>query len=377
VIKVESTKRPDPMRLLGTTGGPDPKFVRLTNPNECVSFNDVNLNKLSITLDLTKPKATELAKRIARLSDVIVENNRPGVIARLGLGYEAIKEIKPDIIYLSASTRGATGPERDYAGFAPIFGCLGGLAEITGYPDGPPAPPIVGRADIICGTASVLAIISALIYRERTGEGQYIDLSDSEVISCLIGDIFIDYALNGREQTRTGNKDNVFAPHDCYRCKGDDKWVSIAITNEEEWRAFCHATGNPQWTEDERFSDMYSRKKNEKELDKLISEWTINHTHYEVMDILQNAGVAAVPSLNAAEFFDDPHFKERAIPVEVNHPVIGRKVALNPPWKMSLTPPKIYRHGPLLGEHNDYVFGELLGMSDEEIQKLKEERVIY
>jgi len=376
VIKVESIKRPDTYRLVGSTGGPDPVIFMLTDPNKGVGFNELNLNKLSVTLDLTKPKAVDLAKGIAKLSDAIVENNRPGVMDRLGLDYDAVREVKPDIIYLSASCRGSTEPERNYAGFAPIFGCLGGLAEITGYADDRPAPPIGGRADIVCGTANAFAIITALIYREMTGKGQYIDTSDSEVISCLIGDMFIGYGLNGRLQTRRGNEDDIFAPHNCYRCKGDDDWVSIAISNDDEWRAFVDAIGNPDWTKDDRFADAFSRKKNEAELDRLISEWTMNLTKYEVMDILQKAGVAAVPSFSTKDLFNDQHLKERQAFNEVDHPTIGRLAVMNPPWKLSTSPAEVVRHAPLLGEHNQYVFGQLLGMSEKEIDNLIDEQVI-
>ena len=371
VIKVESKKRPDFSRELSLTTG-----QHFTGVDQSTVFNDLNLNKLDISLDLTQPKAVELAKRIARISDVLVQNNRPGVMDRLGLSYEAIREVRPDIIYLSSSARGSDGPERHYVGFAPSFSCLSGLAEITGYVDGPPAAES-GRVDMISACTNAFAIIAALIYRERTGKGQHIDVSSSEAISALIGDVFMDYAMNGRVQTRRGNEDDIFAPHNCYRCRGDDKWVSIVITSDEEWKAFCDAVGNPQWAKDERFCDAYSRKRNEKELDNLISEWTIKHTHYEVMHILQKAGVAAVPSFSNAELFNDPHFKERGLSMEIIHPVIGKTTVLAPPWKMSITPPRIYRQSPLFGEHNDYVFGKLLGMRNEEIQKLKEEQVIY
>ena len=371
VIKVESRTRLDFSRGYSLTTG-----QYFTGVDQSTVFNELNLNKLDISLNLNKARAVKLAKELAKISDVLVHNNRPGVMERLGLGYDAIKKIKPDIIYLSSSARGSDGPERHYGGFAPSFSCLSGLAEITGYSDGPPAAE-AGRIDILSASTNAFAVMAALVYRKRTGEGQHIDVSSSEAISAPIGDVLIDYAMNGRVQTRRGNEDDIFAPHNCYRCKGDDKWVSIVITNNEEWQAFCSATGNPQWSEDERFRDAYSRKRNEKELDNLISGWTMSHTHYEVMHILQNVGVAAVPSFSNAELFNDPHLKEREFSVNVIHPVIGKTTVLAPPWKMSLTPPKIYRHSPLFGEHNDYVFAQLLGMSSEEIEKLVEEQVIY
>ena len=371
VIKVESMRRLDPSRQLSLTTG-----QTFTGVDQSTVFSDLNLNKLDVCLDLTHPKAAGVAKGLAKASDVLVQNNRPGVMERLGLGYDAIREVRPDIIYLSSSARGSDGPERSYGGFAPCFAALSGLAEITGYADGPPFAES-GRIDLLSSTTNAFAIIAALIYRKRTGKGQHIDASSSEVISALIGDVFMDYAMNGRVQTRRGNRDDIFAPHNCYRSKGDDKWISIAITNDDEWRAFVDAIGNPDWTREERFQDAFLRKQNEEELDRLVSQWTINHTHYEAMDILQRAGVAAVPSLSNAELYQDPHFKERGPSMEMVHPVIGKTTALNAPWKMSATPPTIRRHSPLLGEHNNYIFGELLGMSQEEIQALIDEKVIY
>ncbi len=331
---------------------------------------------MSIRLDLTHPKAVELAKRIVQISDIVVQNFRPGVMERLGLGYEALREVKPDIIYLSSSARGMQGRERHYVGYAPTFAALGGQAHITGYADGPPFA-MRGRIDLISATASAFAILAALNYRRRTGEGQHIDLSSSEATSVLLGDVIMDYTMNRRSQTRQGNRDEIMAPHNCYRCKGDDKWVSIAISTEGEWRAFCEAIGKPEWIEDDRFSDAYSRWKNQEELDRLVTGWTANHTHYEVMEMLQRAGVAAVPSFNAEEIFNDRHLKERDFATEVNHTLVGKQVVINPPWKLSATPATVRRHGLLFGEHDRYVFGELLGMPEEEIASLEKEGVIY
>lgn len=167
------------------------------------------------------------------------------------------------------------------------------------------------------------------------------------------------------------------APHNCYRCQGDDKWVSIVIANDEEWKACCNALGNPEWTEDMRFSDAYSRWQNQNELDRLVEQWTVTHTAYEVMEELQQAGIAAVPSFSSKDLCTDPHLKERGAWVEVQHPIIGKQIVAAPPWKLSATPAGIYRHGPLLGEHNQYVFGDLLGMPSAEIARLIAEKIIY
>ncbi len=371
VIKIESMRRIDSARQSSLTMG-----VRFNSVDESPVFNTVNLNKFSVTLDLSQPQGVELAKGIVKLSDVVAQNMRPGVMERLGLGYEALKAIKPDIIYLSSSAYGNAGPYREYTGYAPNFAAFSGLAHSTGYEDGPPTT-LTGSTDLRSATTSAFAILAALNYRQRTGKGQHIDLSSSESLSVLVGDLFMDYTMNQRVRGRSGNRDEAMAPHNCYRCKGEDKWVSIAVATDEEWEALCQAMGNPDWTRDERFSDAYLRLENQDELDKLIGAWTVNYTHYEVTDILQKAGVAAMPSFSAEELFNDPHFKERGLTAEVEHPRMGKQIMVGAPWKMSDSPPPVQRASPLLGEHNEYVFGELLGMSREEIARLKEEKVLY
>ncbi len=371
VIKIESRKRIDYSRVRSISTGQ--WFYDL---DRSTVFNTINLNKLGITLDLSRPKGVALAKLIVKVSDVVIQNMRPGAMERLGLGYDALREIKPDIIYLSSSARGSIGPESQYVGYAPNFAALGGISHITGYAGGAPAR-LHGEVDLLSATTSAFAILTALIYRTRTGKGQHIDLSSSEVISALLGEVLLDYTMNGNIRSRNGNSDDIMAPHNCYRCKGEDKWVSIAIGTDEEWKAFCQAIGNPQWTEDERFGDTFSRWRNKGELDRLIGEWTATRTHYEVMETLQKVGVAAMPSLSSQELFDNSHLKERGYWLEVDHPMIGRQVVAAPPWKLSATPAMVRHPSPLVGEHNHYVLGELLGMSPDEIAALIEEKVIY
>jgi len=370
-IKIESMRRVDPSRTLSIT-------TRQTfgSPDESAIFNDINLNKLSVTIDLSNPKGIELAKRLVKISDIAAQNFRPGVMDRLGLGYDVLKEVKPDIIMLSSSAVGGTGPERFYGGFAPSFAALGGVAELTGYADGEPHA-MSGRIDLMSAFTASFAMLAALNHRQRTGEGQHIDLSSTETVAVFVGDALMDYTMNKRIQRRKGNKDDIMAPHNCYRCKGDDKWVSIAIGTDAEWRSFCDAIGNPDWTRDERFADAYSRKGNEDELDRLVSQWTMEHTHYEVMEILQRAGVACGPSANPAEIATDPHLKERDFFVEIDHPEMGKGVYGRLPLRIDGAHIGNYSPAPLLGEHNGYVFGELLGIPQGEIDRLIEEETIY
>ena len=370
-IKIESMKRYDGTRTISMTTGR--RYVGL---EQSPVYAEISANRSDVSLDLTKPEGVELAKRIIKVSDIVAQNFSPGTMDRLGLGYEVAREIKPDIIYLSSSAVGATGPEWNYRGFAPIFCNQSGASYITGYIDGEPSG-MSGRIDLLSAVTSAFAVLAALDHRQRTGEGQHVDVSSTESISVLLGDVLMDYTMNQRSQTRKGNRDDIMAPHNLYRCKGDDKWISIVVATDEEWRAFCDATGNPDWAGDERFTDAYSRKANEEELDRLVSGWTINHTHYEVMELLQRAGVAAMPSFSNAELMSDPHFKARDRTVELEHPEQGKVTLLRPPWKLSETPAVVRSPAALLGQHNSYIFGELLGMSKEEIQRLVDEKVIY
>jgi len=370
VIKVESRRRLDHTRLRSLMTGPT-----MTSPDHSVIFNDINAGKLSLTLNLSQPKAVEIAKRVAQISDVVTQNMRPGVMDRLGLGYDDLKAVKPDIIMLSSSAVGASGPERTYAGYAPTFAAMGGHAYITGHTNGPPTP-LSGAVDLRVGTTSAFAILAALHYRARTGKGQHIDLSSTEAVSALIGHIFMDYSMNGRVQTRAGNRDHLMAPHNCYPCLGDNKWVTIAIACDEEWDALRRVVGDRR-LEDERFADAGSRWQNQETLDQLISEWTSSRSQEEVTQALQDVGVAAMPVLDGPALVRDPHLRARGVLQSLDHPAIGEKLTVSPPWRFSRTPAQISRPGPLLGGHNQYVLGELLGMPSEEIERLVAEEVVY
>jgi benzylsuccinate CoA-transferase BbsF subunit len=371
VIKIESRKRIDQTRHGSITTGDS-----FADFNASPIFNNANLNKKGVTLDLSRPEGAELAKRIVAVSDLVVENMRPGVMDKLGLGYKDLVKVKPDIIMLSSSGFGSSGPYREYAGYAPIFAAFGGLAHLTGYEDGEPNT-MSGVMDLRVGTASAFALLAALRHRQKTGEGQYIDLSSSECVSALVGDQLMEFTMNKRSPFRCGNQDSIMAPHNCYRCKGRDKWISIAVATDEEWNALCRVMGNPEWSKYEAFTSPLSRWKNRVELDKHVAEWTINYTHDEAMTMLQSAGVAAMTSFAAKDILLDPHVKARGIIQEIEHPVMGKKVVLSPSWKLSETPARIKKCSPLLGEHNEVVFGGLLGMSREEIKKLEEEKIIY
>ncbi len=333
-------------------------------------------NKYGITLNLSHPHGVDIFKRLVKISDVVLENFSPRVMANFGLTYDALREIKPDIIMLSMSAYGQTGPYRNYIGFGTGIEPVAGLSELAGYPDGPPTAVGSSISDPVAGFYGAGAIMTALQYKHKTGRGQYIDLSEVESATTLIGGQILDYTMNGRVQSRIGNRHPWMAPHGVYRCKGDDKWVAIAVRSEEEWQLFCRAIGSPAWTADKRFADMLSRWQNQEELDRYIEDWTSNLDHYEVMYLLQEAGVPAAAVLTNKEVLFDQHVRERKFFEAVDHPETGRRPCPGMAFKMSKTPGSIRKSPPLLGEDNEYILRELLGITEAEFAKLADEQVI-
>ncbi len=369
-IKIESNERLDVNRLIQPKDKP-------FNVDGSALFNDMNLGKRSVTLNLSKPEGTELARKLISISDIVIENFRPGVMKKLGLDYESIVKFKPDIIMVSYSLSGQTGPESGYLGYAPIAGSLSGLSHLSGY-DGPEdlPSPVGGEFDLVTGAAAVIPVIAALYYKQQTGMGQYIDFSAREAGTTLIGETILDYEMNKRDQGCSANRDESMAPHNVYPCKGTDRWISIAIADDDEWGRFCYAADHRDWFEDPRFGDSCKRWKNQGELDMLIEKWTKDRNDYEVMDLLQKAGVAAVVSFDTTQLSTDPHLKDRGFIQRIEHPVIGSIDVLGVPWKVSGTRP-IMPRAPLMGEDNEYVLRELLGMSSDEIKHLEENKIVY
>ncbi len=377
VIKVESRVRLDFMREANpyVNGEFDPK--RRENPNIHHIFASLNLSKKSCTLNLRQPKGVELARKIISISDVVVDNFSPGVMDRMGLGYSALKQIKPDIIVLSASATGSEGPLSDIPGYANVMESWGGEYSITGYQGGPPdSNGNGGWTDLVAAQHGAFAILIALYHRNKTGQGQFIDLAMMDDVACRVPEAIMDYIMNGRVRRNRGNQDDFMAPHNCYPCQGEDKWVAIAVSNQEEWLALCQTMDNPEWCQQDRFADQFSRWQNQEELDRLLGEWTRKYTPYEVMRMLQRAGVAAGPSLDVDEVIKDPHLAERGLLLEVDQPEMV-KTWSSLPLKPTPTFRSNYQPAPQLGQHNDYVFGELLGMSKDEIARLVGEKVIF
>ena len=365
-IKVETVERPDIFRK------PHPVYGRMG----AATFDQVASNKLSVQLNLKQPRGVELAKRLVAVSDIVAESFRPGVMDRLGINYEALKAVKSDIVMVSVSASGQTGPERGYAGYAPLFGAAGGLGTLTGYEDGPPTE-IRHVMDHSTGLTAAMATLAAYLRKKRTGAGQHVDVAARDVACGFIGDALLQFAATGIAPRRAGNDAPQTAPHNVYPCAGEDSWVSIVVTTDAEWRAFASALGRPSLLTDPRFSSAHSRWTHRRELDTEISAWTRARSREAVTRILQAAGVAAFPSFTAQDIVDDPHLDARgAIKSMVGPDGESRKV-VGPPWRLSRTPAKLEGWTPKLGEHNQYVFGQLLGLSAEEIDELVTARVIY
>lgn len=371
VIKIESRARLDHSRVHSLTAGSLSGGI-----DESPVFNDLNLGKRSVTLDLRKQEGRELVKQIVASSDVVLQNMRPGVLDRMGLGYDDLRAVRPDIIMLSSSAVGATGPEGRYAGYAPTFACLSGIASISGHPDEPPLA-LSGSVDLRVGTASAFAVMAALMHRRRTGEGQNIDLSSTEVMTAMMGHALLDHQLGGEVPGRLGNRHEWMAPHGCYRCREEGEWgtwVTIAVGSEDEWTSLRGVIGD-EALDGSGFASMESRKANEDALDARIEAWTSERSADEVVAKLQAAGIAVARMQSGASLSRDPHVRAREVFVPISHPKLGELQVVRPPWRMRGA--KVSEPAPLLGQHNDYVLGEILGLDDAEIERLVGAEIVY
>jgi len=369
VIKVETRKRPDPVRFGPDNLSRDPEMDPL--------FHSINRNKLGILLDLKTSEGVDLIKQLVRISDVVVDNFSPGVMKRFTLGYDDLKKIKPDIIKISFPGVGREGPLSDVVTYGPSLAGLAGLDSLIGYEGERVLGMQQAYADINAALFGAFAIQTGLFHRERYGEGQHIEVAQIEALLGTMPEPIMEASLNNRVLGTLGNVHPLMAVHNNYPCRGDDKWVSIAILTEAEWKGFCMALGDPPWTKAEDFADSNKRLLNRKKLDERIADWTVDKTPQEVMEILQKAGVAAAPCADTEDRYFDPHFQEREIIVNVEHPATGVDFVPKVVCNLSETPGEIRRPAPLLGEHNNYVFGELLGLSKDEIEALVENKVIY
>ena len=365
VVHVESFNRPDGFR---TQYPPFKDNQPGINRSGC--FGITNNNKYGVALDLKVPGQFKLAQRLAAWADVIIENFTPGTMKRLGLDYEELTKIKPDLIMLSTCNQGQTGPHAQHPGFGSHLSSLSGFTNLTGYPDKTPLPLYGPYIDYIAVGYGVIAVAAALDYRRRTKKGQYIDLSQYETGLNFIGPALLDFFVNGRVAQRMGNRHPCSAPHGVYPCKSKDEWCALGVYSDEEWETLKEVMGFPAWAAEESFSTFLGRKENEAELDTRLSQWTCNFTKEEIFHLLQKAGLSGGKVNTVKELFEDPQLNHRKVWVELPHPEMEKQRYEGPPFILSETPANLRLPAPCLGEHNRYVFLELLGMCEEEYNRL-------
>ena len=376
VIKIESAERADVFPRANAYPENQPPSEEPWNYGGF--SHELNSGKRGISLSLGTEKGREIFKGLVKISDVVMENFSPRVMGNWGLDYEKLKEIKPDIIMASMSGLGHYGPLRDTYMYMTGMECMSGLASLTGHPDQPPLVSNGAYGDWVSGATGAAAVLTALYHRQVTGRGQYIDVSGREAITSLIGDVMMDATLNKHAPERMGNRHSLMAPHGCYRCKGEDEWINIAVEDDEQWKGFCKALGNQGLAQDERFADALSRRKNQEDLDKVVEDWTTERTPGEAMEVLQGVGVPAGAVLSCREVHLNPHLAERGFFEVVDHGVgVGKRpLGRLMPAKFAGVGSFTLRRAPRFGEANEYVFHELLGMTKEELTKLEEEKVI-
>lgn len=338
--------------------------------NRCTFFNGHGRNKRSMTVDLTRPDGVEIFKEMVKASDILVENNSPRVLDSLGLTYDVLSEVNPRFIMIRAAAFGQVGPKRHWRGYGSnMAAVLSDYWQNQYSVDDIQKRTATFSMDTVGACAIVMAAMMALRVREKTGKGQYIDLGQTQTVLACMGEAMMDYTMNGRVQQTMGNRLPA-ALQGCYRCTGDDDWVVITLTNDEEWAGLCRALGNPTWTKEDRFADFQNRYQNQDELDANIEVWTSQRDKYEVMHLLQQEGVPAGPVMSEKDAHEDPHVKERDFFLEITQKWSGTHRYPGFAWKFSKTPQEVRMPPPGVGEHNEYVYKQVLGKTDEEYEKL-------
>ena len=366
VVKIEAPERPDIGRIV------PPHKDGIFDADRSGWFALYNINKLGMTVDMATPEGLALVKRLVEWADVLMESFRPGVMKKFGLDYDSVKKLNPNIIYASTSMFGHTGPYTNFAGFGHHAASVTGYYNIVGWPDRAPCGAFWAYTDNIAPQFLASAITTALIHRQKTGEGVYIEQSQNETAMQLLSPYLLDYSINGRIWNRCGNQDAFMAPHGAYPCLGDDRWCAIAVTSEDEWTTLCEMMDKPDLVDDVRFCTLQARKENEDELNRIISDWTAQIEAKTLMNRLLAKGVAAGLVATAEDMHHDPQFKYRRTYYSIDHPVIGPHPVNALPFRLSRTPAQVYRQEPCLGEHNSYVCTDILNMSDEEFVALLE-----
>ncbi|MGY3199609.1 crotonobetainyl-CoA:carnitine CoA-transferase CaiB-like acyl-CoA transferase [Streptomyces sp. TE5632] len=386
VIKIENRRRIDRPRLLPIYKGESRNYgeeVPDADPNRGGLHNNYSRNKLGITVDMKSPKGRDLVDRLIAASSVVTENFAPGVMERWGLTYERLDELSPNVVYGRMSGFGHSGPHAHFKSYGPIVQAVSGLSFISGLPGREPSGWGLSYMDNQAAYYNSAALMMAILRRNKTGRGAEVDVSAVEVGISMIGPDMLDVTVNGHHTRRPdfprGNRLDhpPAAPHGVYPSDSDDRWIAIAVFGDDDWTRFVEAIGRPAWTEDPRFATEESRRAHQDALDEHVATWTRQRSPRDAMLLLQSAGVAAGAAQTAEEINEwDPQLRERGIFFELDHPVIGEARFEGTPITFSRTRRHTWRSAPLLGEDNHHVFGDVLGLTGDEIAELESEGVI-
>ena len=369
VIRIESAKKLDTYRTVG------PFKDGRSGLDRSAGFSNANMGKYDVSLNLAVPEAREIALRLVKWADVVVENFSPRVMRSWGMDYQALRNINPDLIMLSSCLSGQTGPAAMLAGYGTMGAVMSGFGELTGWPDRAPAAPYSAYTDYVAPRFTVAALLTAVDHKRRTGQGQYIDLSQSECSIHLLGPAVLDYTVNGRIQSRMGNALPEYAPTGVYPCIGTDRWIALAAPTDEVWRALCRASERG-WSEDRRFATASDRIANRAALDDVIGSWTKDLEVEALEELLQSVGVPVHRVSNCADVLDDPQLKARDHIIYLEHPQFGSVPYERSRMVFSRTPAAVGWPGAQIGQHNDYVLREILGLSTAEIGALQTHKAL-
>ena len=372
VIRVESAKRPETLRRAA------PFKDGISGINRSGYFANYNVNKYGITIDMAQPRAKELVLRMVAWANLVTENFTPGTMEHWDLGYKDLKAVNPGIVMFSTSMLGRGGPMERQPGFGPVLSSLAGMTHITGWPDRDPVNPYGAYTDFIGPRFAVAAILAALDYQRRTGQGLHLDMSQLETSLHFSAPYLLDCSVNGREQGRKGNWDPGAAPHGVYPCQGEDRWIAIACYTDEEWRGLVRTMPDTIWdaTQLQGLSTLLGRKSQEAELDQVIAGWTKGLDGQTLMRTLQEAGVPAGVLNDCRDLFDDPQLQHREHFTFLNHAEIGPYPSDRSEFDLSLTPGSLDTPAPLIGEHTEQVLREIIGLSEEEYRSFEEDGVL-
>lgn len=372
VVRVESSRRVETARMMGPFPG------GAIDPQKSGLFENCNAGKLGLALNLSSPDGQEVIRDlVASWADVVIESFSPGQMERWGLGFDALKAIRPDLVMLSSSLMGQTGPYSAFAGYGNIGAAMSGFQNLVGWPGELPVGPFGPYTDYVAPRFGILALLAALDHRDRTGEGCRIDLSQAETGIQFLAPEIVEYAQTGRIAAANGNRDDAMAPHGVFPCQGgSEDWVAIAVRDEAEWGRLARMIGGAALSDDARFENLAARKANEDDLEAIIAAWTITRASHEVERLLQSGGIPAHVAVSSADFVNDPHLMARGHLIRLPHPLMGESTVEATRFILSETPGRPQRCAPTFGRDEAHILKDLIGYGSERIAALRQAGVL-